>query len=126
MGVVLYIMLSGKVPFPGRTEPEIIQNVIKGEFHFNHQAFQNVSEECKDLIKKCLIKDFSQRYTATEALAHPWVIKKSESALQSGTVGGGVSSDVIQGIDQVVNTKVKFAALHYLSKKVTPNNIKGM
>jgi len=24
MGVVLYIMLSGKVPFPGRTEPEII------------------------------------------------------------------------------------------------------
>ncbi len=39
MGVVLYIMLSGKVPFPGRTEPEIIQNVIKGQFHFNHQAF---------------------------------------------------------------------------------------
>ena len=30
MGVVLYIMLSGKVPFPGRTEHEIIQNVIKG------------------------------------------------------------------------------------------------
>jgi len=39
MGVVLYIMLSGKVPFPGRTEPEIIHNVIKGEFHFNHPAF---------------------------------------------------------------------------------------
>ncbi len=39
MGVVLYIMLSGKVPFPGRTEPEIIQNVMKGEFHFNHPAF---------------------------------------------------------------------------------------
>ena len=50
MGVVLYIMLSGKVPFPGRTEPEIIHNVIKGEFHFDYNAFKNVSDECKHLI----------------------------------------------------------------------------
>ena len=39
MGVVLYIMLSGKVPFPGQNEPEIIHNVIKGDFHFDYQAF---------------------------------------------------------------------------------------
>jgi hypothetical protein len=39
MGVVLYIMLSGKVPFPGRTEPEIIYNVVKGDFHFDYTAF---------------------------------------------------------------------------------------
>lgn len=39
MGVVLYIMLSGKVPFPGKTESEIMSNVMKGEFHFNHPAF---------------------------------------------------------------------------------------
>ena len=39
LGVVLYIMLSGKVPFPGNSELEIIGNVIKGDFHFNHQAF---------------------------------------------------------------------------------------
>jgi len=50
MGVVLYIILSGKVPFPGHTEPEIISNVIKGEYHFNHKAFKHVSDECKDLI----------------------------------------------------------------------------
>jgi hypothetical protein len=34
MGVVLYIMLSGKVPFPGETNKEIIENVLKGKFHF--------------------------------------------------------------------------------------------
>jgi hypothetical protein len=50
MGVVLYIMLSGKVPFPGKNEIEIIGNVIKGEYHFNHEAFKMVSDECKDLI----------------------------------------------------------------------------
>lgn len=57
MGVVLYILLSGKVPFPGRNELEIISNVIKGEFHFNHDAFKNVSSECKDLIINLLKKD---------------------------------------------------------------------
>lgn len=54
MGVVLYILLSGKVPFPGKNEMEIISNVLKGDFHFNHNAFKKVSEECKDLIKKLL------------------------------------------------------------------------
>lgn len=39
LGVVLYIMLSGKVPFPGNSELEIIGNVIKGDFHFNHEPF---------------------------------------------------------------------------------------
>ena len=47
---MLYIMLSGKVPFPGRTEPEIIHNVIKGEFHLDYNAFKNVPDECKHLI----------------------------------------------------------------------------
>mmetsp|Transcript_4166 Transcript_4166/g.6198 ORF Transcript_4166/g.6198 Transcript_4166/m.6198 type:complete len:251 (+) Transcript_4166:28-780(+) len=50
MGVVLYIMISGKVPFPGRSENEIIKNVMKSDFHFNYDAFKTCSAECKDLI----------------------------------------------------------------------------
>lgn len=127
MGVVLYIMLSGKVPFPGRTEPEIIQNVIKGEFHFNHPTFASVSDDCKDLIKHCLVKDHDKRYNATDAINHTWVKTKSEQGLSSGTIGGGVSNEVIQGIDDVLKQSVvKNAALNYLSQKVTPNNYEGL
>jgi serine/threonine protein kinase len=75
MGVVLYIMLSGKVPFPGHTEPEIIYNVIKAEFHFDYEAFQNVTEECKDLIKNCLVREYEQRFTAKQAIEHIWIQK---------------------------------------------------
>lgn len=78
MGVVLYIMLSGKVPFPGRTEPEIIHNVVKGVFHFNHPAFKNVSEECKDLIKHCLVKDSNVRFSAQQCLAHNWITSRAD------------------------------------------------
>lgn len=64
MGVVLYILLSGKVPFPGHTELEIITNVIKGDFHFRHEAFTSVSEDCKDLIRNLLNKDVIKRFSA--------------------------------------------------------------
>jgi len=40
MGVVLYILLSGKVPFPGDSNKEIIENVLRGEYHFQHEAFR--------------------------------------------------------------------------------------
>ena len=60
----MYILLSGKVPFPGKDEMEIIQNVLRGEYHFNHNAFKNVSEEGKDLIKHLLVKDVDSRFTA--------------------------------------------------------------
>lgn len=43
MGVVLYILLSGKVPFPGESNKEIVENVLKAEFHYNHEPFKNVS-----------------------------------------------------------------------------------
>ena len=70
----MYILLSGKVPFPGRNELEIIGNVIKGEYHFNHASFQHVSAECKDLITHLLEKDVQKRFTANEACNHPWLV----------------------------------------------------
>ena len=85
MGVVMYILLSGKVPFPGRNELEIIGNVLKGDFHFNHESFKNVSEECKDLICHLLEKDVNKRFTAEDAFNHPWIQKNLKSS------GGGTS-----------------------------------
>jgi serine/threonine protein kinase len=73
MGVVLYILLSGKVPFPGESNKEIIENVIKGEYHFNHDAFKTVSLQAKDLISRLLIKDVNLRFSAFDAYNHPWI-----------------------------------------------------
>jgi hypothetical protein len=50
-------LLSGKVPFPGESNKEIIENVLKAEYHFNHEAFKLVSNPAKDLIARLLVKD---------------------------------------------------------------------
>jgi hypothetical protein len=57
-------MLSGKVPFPGNSELEIIGNVIKGDFHFNHEPFTRHSNQAKEFLLHLIQKDVSQRYTA--------------------------------------------------------------
>ena len=73
LGVVLYIMLSGKVPFPGNSELEIIGNVLKGDFHFNHEPFARHSVQAKEFLQCMIKKEVSERYTAQQALAHPWI-----------------------------------------------------
>jgi len=73
MGVVTYILLSGKVPFPGDNNKEIIENVLKAEFHFNHEAFKKVSDQAKEFIGHLLVKDPSTRYDSSQAWHHPWI-----------------------------------------------------
>jgi len=73
MGVVLFIMLSGKPPFGGKSNKEIIDNVLKGSFSFSNPVWENISEEAKDLITKLLNRQADERLTAEEAYAHPWI-----------------------------------------------------
>ena len=96
MGVVLYILLSGKVPFPGRNELEIITNVVKGEFHFNHEAFNSVSAECKDLICHLLVKDVNKRFSAEEAYNHKWI--QSNAPDEGKSSGSTASSQALPSI----------------------------
>ena len=71
-GVILYILLSGNVPFNGRDEREITQKIKLGKFDLNRKPFDNISEEAKDLIKQCLEMNVNKRINAKEALEHPW------------------------------------------------------
>uniref|UniRef100_M8BB87 Uncharacterized protein n=1 Tax=Aegilops tauschii TaxID=37682 RepID=M8BB87_AEGTA len=60
-GVVLYMTLSGSVPFYGATAPEIFEAVLRGNVRFPPRAFAGVSPEAKDLMRRMLCKDVSRR-----------------------------------------------------------------
>ena len=71
-GVLMYILLSGEPPFPGETEEEIFEKIKKCDYNFDSPKFKNVSDNCKDLIKKLLEPDIKKRIKASEALRHPF------------------------------------------------------
>ena len=57
LGVVMYVILSGYLPFPGRNSAEIYEKVKSGQFTFDHEEFASVSDSAKDLISKLLTVD---------------------------------------------------------------------
>ena len=69
-GVIMYVLLSGKFPFEGKTEEELTKKILSGKFEFPNKYFYNISQVAKDLIKKCLIYDKNKRISAKEALRH--------------------------------------------------------
>jgi hypothetical protein len=77
MGIILFYMLSGLLPFDDEDDNEeiIAKRVVFMELEFPDKAFKNKSPEVKDLISKCLIKDPNARIIVEEFLNHQWIKK---------------------------------------------------
>lgn len=73
VAVLMYIMLSGISPFFYEDENEVLKSVQTVKYKFDEDAFQDISSEAKDFIKKCLIRAPETRMTAEQALAHQWL-----------------------------------------------------
>ncbi len=69
-GIIFYLLLSGKFPYFGKTENDVVEKILSQKVEFNFPIFDQISSEAKDLIKKCLIYDKNKRISAEEALNH--------------------------------------------------------
>jgi calcium-dependent protein kinase len=69
----MYVLLIGKSPFEGKENHEIIQNILDFKFDNKNEFYNNLSNNCKDLMNKLLIKDKDQRITIKEAINHKFI-----------------------------------------------------
>jgi calcium-dependent protein kinase len=76
IGVILYILLSGRPPFDGNDDKEIVKNVKIGQYSMAGQEWKNISKDAVELIKKMLTYDPTARISADAALNHGWIKKK--------------------------------------------------
>ena len=69
LGIVLYYMLCGSVPFKGNDEKEIYKKIMKTKLEFP----QHVSEKAEDMLRNILNPNPKERPTARDILEAPWM-----------------------------------------------------
>jgi serine/threonine protein kinase len=75
LGVILYLMLSGDLPFddPEDNEQKIAKSIVYQEVKFPPEKFGKRSKAVIELIKGCLTKDPKSRIKIDEILKGEWM-----------------------------------------------------
>ena len=71
-GVIMYILLTGRPPFAGNNDEEIIAKIKRGKYDLTKYPWGIISDDAKNLIKSLLDQNPTRRLSAAEALKHPW------------------------------------------------------
>ncbi|KAI1704433.1 protein kinase domain-containing protein [Ditylenchus destructor] len=100
LGVILFTMLSGKVPFHAKSINEsaadIISRIRVAEFSFEDPVWESVSDSAKDLINGLLTVDPKKRLSLSQLAQHPWLVSLglgSTKELQTPTILGATSDE---------------------------------
>eukprot|EP00347_Sterkiella_histriomuscorum_P003207 403365182 len=71
LGVILFIMLTGRMPFYGDFEDDLYRRISKGKYQF--PQYHNLSLAAQKIIKKMLKLDPTKRIKADALQNDPWL-----------------------------------------------------
>ena len=114
-GVIMYILLSGRPPFGGENDEDIMRRVAKGAYDLETPPFDRLTSSALDLIKKLLTVDIKQRLSAEQALNHPWFKLNKSQDLFNKIKDNHIIRDLIDNLKNYKRTSIiQETALAYL------------
>lgn len=75
IGVIMYLLLCGSLPFNAKSEDLIIHRILHSEVHYDYNIWAKISPEGRDLVQRLLTKSSECRISMEEAYKHPWFLK---------------------------------------------------
>ncbi|KAJ3218859.1 Checkpoint kinase 2 [Dinochytrium kinnereticum] len=85
-GVILFYLLSGKVPFNATSQTEIFHQIQRGGIDWSDPSWITCSSEALDIILRLMHIDPEKRISLAEVEKHQWIIEGILNG-QSGTQG---------------------------------------
>ncbi|KAK3672585.1 Serine/threonine-protein kinase [Recurvomyces mirabilis] len=70
-GIVLYVLVCGKVPFDDQSMPQLHAKIKRGNVEYPPW----LTPECRGLIARMLNTNPQERATLQEIMSHPWMVK---------------------------------------------------
>jgi calcium-dependent protein kinase len=92
LGVIAFILIAGYMPFYGAQQQELCAMIRRGNPTNNgpKERWNNVTPEARDFVSRLFVKSPVDRFSAEQALAHPWIANQHEcpkSSLDLTTAG---------------------------------------
>ena len=73
VGVIMFILLSGCLPFKHKDTAFLCKLITEGKFKFHDKYWGVISDDAKDLVSRLLIVNPDERISAADALKSRWI-----------------------------------------------------
>jgi len=80
LGVILYILLQGTVPFYGKSDQDVALRILKRHIHFEGEKWTTVSSEATAVVSGLLCRKVDKRLSLSEVLNSEWIARQEEEA----------------------------------------------
>lgn len=122
LGCVLYMLVAGELPFGGTKRDEVFEKIKAGVYPEPH-----CSKDCKDLISKLICVNVDKRYSAEQALNHPWFKILEDKSTVTDEKAVKISNEVIKQLYRFkTQSALHQASLNCLVKMIDSAEMKSL
>lgn len=127
MGVITYMLLSGKPPFAAREDSAILAKVRKGKYNFSGETWKAVSADAHDFVQRLLEANPKKRMNAESALQHRWLRRNDDYAAHKPPSGRLLDPGIVHSLRDFSRMSViKRAALEAIAFSMNAREIVDM
>jgi len=114
LGVIVFAMLAGHMPFVGKSDTDTARAILSGKPTMRANDWAKLSPHAQDFLQKLLVVKPSDRMTAQQAMQHPWIAMRNGAGSPQNpntpeSTTASSSSSLLLGDEDVAASFVNFA-----------------